>query len=106
VKHLGEPDERIVQVRFDVEGTGAILPFTLRGFRVQDNVQAKTTSTNYTVRTVYLMLSTFLYNVWVIANVILADMLGIVEPKRPLMKLSRMVRLFTVWIERPGDPPR
>ena len=64
----------------------------------------KTTSTNYTVRTAYLMLSFFLYNLWVLANAILAYSLGI-EPKGPLMKLSHMVEFFTVWIERPGDPP-
>jgi hypothetical protein len=73
------------------------------GFRVQDNVQAKTTSMNYTIRTVYLMLSIFLYNLWVLANAILAYSLDI-EPKGPLMKLSYMVKFFTVWIERPGDP--
>lgn len=74
------------------------------GFRVQDNVQAKTTSTNYTIRTVYLMLSIFLYNIWILANVMLADILGIVEPrKKPLMKLSQMVKFFTMRIERPGD---
>ncbi len=72
------------------------------GFRVQDNVQAKTTSTNYAVRTVYLMLSIFLYNVWILANVTLADTLGIVEPRKPLMKLSQMAKFFTMWIERPG----
>ncbi len=50
------------------------------------------------------MLSIFLYNLWVLANAILAHSLGI-EPKEPLMKLSHMVKFFTVWIERPGDPP-
>ncbi len=74
------------------------------GFRVQDNVQAKTTSTNYTVRTVYLMLSIFLYNVWILANVMLAGILGVVEPTKPLMKLSQMAKFFTMWIERLGDP--
>jgi putative transposase len=75
------------------------------GFRVQDNVQAKTTSTNYTVRTVYLMLSIFLYNVWVLLNAIMAGKLGIIEPKTPLMKLSHMVKFFAMWIEQPGGPP-
>lgn len=74
------------------------------GFRIQDNVQAKTTSTDYTVRTVYLMLSIFLYNVWMLANVVLSDSLGI-ELKNPVMKLSRLVKFFSMWIERPGDPP-
>lgn len=74
------------------------------GFRVQDGVQAKTTSTDYTVRTIYLMLSIFLYNVWVLANVILADGLD-VELKTPPMKLSQMVKFFSMRIERPEDPP-
>jgi hypothetical protein len=76
------------------------------GFRVQDNVQAKTTSADYTIRTVYLMLSVFLYNVWILANAILAESLGVFEPKKPLMKLSQMAKFFTMWIERPGDPHR
>ena len=74
------------------------------GFRVQDNVQAKTTSTDYTVRTVYLMLSIFLYNLWVLANVIEAQDIGI-EPEEPLMKLSQMAKFFTMWTELPEDPP-
>ncbi len=74
------------------------------GFRVQDNVQAKTTSTDYTVRTVYLMLSIFLYNVWMLANVMYAQGLGL-ELAKPVMKLSQMVKFFSMWIERPGDPP-
>ncbi len=74
------------------------------GFRVQDNVQAKTTSTDYTVRTVYLMLSIFLYNVWMLANVMHADSLGM-ELAKPVVKLSQLVKFFTVLIERPGDPP-
>lgn len=74
------------------------------GFGVQDNVQAKTTSTDYTVRRVYLMLSIMLYNVWTLANVILSDSLGI-ELRKPVMKLSQMVKFFSMRIERPGDPP-
>lgn len=42
------------------------------GFRVQDKVQAKTASSNYAVRVVYIMLSTILYNIWVLANLMLA----------------------------------
>jgi len=74
------------------------------GFRVQDNVQAKTTSTNYTVRMVYLMLSIILYNVWMLANIILANNLG-VDLIKPMMKLSQLAKSFNMWIERPGDPP-
>jgi hypothetical protein len=74
------------------------------GFRVQDNVQAKTTSTDYTVRTVYLMLSIFLYNVWMLVNVMHADSLGM-ELEKPVVKLSQLAKFFTLLIERPGDPP-
>jgi IS4 transposase len=74
------------------------------GFRVQDNVQAKTTSTDYTVRTFYLMLSIFLYNAWMLANVMQAESLGM-ELDKPVMKLSQLAKFFTVLIERPGDPP-
>ena len=56
------------------------------------------------MRAVYLMLSIFLYNAWVLANVIQAQNLGI-EAEEPLMKLSQMAKFFTMWIERPGDPP-
>jgi hypothetical protein len=35
------------------------------GFRMQDNMEAKTTNVNHTVRVVYTLLSTFVYNIWV-----------------------------------------
>jgi hypothetical protein len=46
---------------------------TETGFKVQDNVQAKTASRNFTVRPVLAMFSTILYNIWVLANVVLAE---------------------------------
>ena len=74
------------------------------GFRVQDNVQAKTTSKNFTVRAVYVMLSTILYNVWVYANVALAKKLKI-DPKKPKIKLSQLTHHFSTQIEQPYKPP-
>jgi len=38
------------------------------GYRVQDNAQAKTTSTNYELRLLYQMTSVLLYNFWHYAN--------------------------------------
>lgn len=74
------------------------------GFRVQDNVQAKTTSKNYTVRVVYIMLSTILYNIWVLANATLARKLRI-EFKKPKIKLSQLAHYFSMQIEQPYKPP-
>lgn len=74
------------------------------GFRVQDNVQAKTTSKNFAVRTVYIMLSTILYNVWVLANVLLAMKLRI-EADKPRIKLSQLAHYFSMEIERLKRPP-
>lgn len=76
------------------------------GFRVQDNVQAKTTSTDYTVRITYQMMAIMFYNVCVLANQMLADQSG-VEFVDPLIKLSILTKYFRLWIETPGDtPPR
>ena len=74
------------------------------GFRVQDGVQAKTTSTNLTVRVVYTLLSTFLYNIWVLANVVFARKRGI-ELKRPCIKLFELAHYFRRQIEQPYKPP-
>jgi len=74
------------------------------GFRVQDNVQAKTTSKSFTVRVVYVMLSTFLYNVWVLGNVVLCSKLG-VDSERPRIKLSHLAHYFRRRIEQPYKPP-
>lgn len=74
------------------------------GFRVQDGVQAKTTSGSYTVRVVYTMLSTILYNIWVLANVRLARRLG-VEFKRPRIKLSQLAHHFSMQISQLKRPP-
>jgi putative transposase len=74
------------------------------GFRMQDNVQAKTTSKSYTVRVVYIMLSTFLYNIWVLANLVFARRLG-VELKKPRIKLPQLSHYFSMQIEQRKRPP-
>jgi hypothetical protein len=74
------------------------------GFRVQDNVQAKTTSKSYTVRVAYVMLSTFLYNIWVLGNVVLAKELR-VGLQKPRIKFSQLAHYFRRVIEQPYKPP-
>ena len=74
------------------------------GFRVQDGVQAKTTSGNFSVRVVYTMLSTILYNVWVLANALLAKKLH-VELGKPKIKLFQLMHFFSRQIEQPHKPP-
>ena len=74
------------------------------GFRVQDNVQAKTTSSNFTVKVVYTMLSTFLYNIWVLGNAVFARKLGL-DLGKPKIKLSQLAHFFRRKIEQPNEPP-
>ena len=74
------------------------------GFRMQDNVEAKTTSTNRAVRVVYTLMSTFVYNIWVLANIVFAGSLR-VELKRSCFKLSEMAHYFRRQIEQPYKPP-
>ena len=74
------------------------------GYRVQNQVKAKTTSTNFTVRLVYRMLSVVLYNAWVLANIMLAIILGI-ELRRPIIKLTELKRVIRLRIEWPMMPP-
>ena len=74
------------------------------GFRMQDCVQAKTTSTHSTVRVVYVTLSTFLYNIWVLCNVVFARRFGLVLD-RPFIKLLLMAHCFRMQIEQPYKPP-
>lgn len=74
------------------------------GFRVQNTIEAKTTSPNYTVRLIYQMLSIIIYNIWQLANIILAREL-MVKLSRPLIKITDMVRTFRRTIESPRRPP-
>lgn len=74
------------------------------GYRVQNQIKAMTTSTNFTVRAVYQMLSVILYNVWVLANIVLAEKLR-KKLKTPMIKLTQMKRMFRCRIEFPERPP-
>ena len=62
------------------------------GYRVQNQIKAMTTSTNYTVRLVYQMLSVILYNIWILANIMLAEKIG-TELKTPIIKLTQLKRV-------------
>ena len=73
------------------------------GYRVQNQVKAKTTSTNFTVRLVYQMLSVIVYNLWQLANILLAIEIG-TELRKPLIKLTRVVRVIRMRTEYPDKP--
>jgi len=75
------------------------------GYRVQDNVQAKTTSTNYKLRLIYQMTSVLLYNVWHYANFLLCRALK--KPfDKPLLSLTRLAVHFEGFIIGGLGPPR
>jgi len=73
------------------------------GYRVQNQVKAKTTSKNFTVRMVYQMLSVIVYNVWQLANILLVIELG-TELRKPLIKLTQLTRVVRTRIEYPDKP--
>ena len=75
------------------------------GYRVQDNAQAKTTSTNYKLRLIYQMTSVVLYNVWHYANFLLCR----AQKKqfdKPLLTLTRLAVHFEGFIIGGLGPPR
>jgi putative transposase len=75
------------------------------GYRVQDNAQAKTTSTNYKLRLIYQMTSVLLYNVWHYANLLLLRALK--KPfGKPLLMLTRLAVHFEGFIIGGLGPPR
>jgi len=67
------------------------------GYHVQDNVQAKTTSTNYKLRLLYQMTSVFLYNVWHYANFLLCRVLKKAFD-RPLLALTHLAVHFEGFV--------
>lgn len=75
------------------------------GFRVQNTVKAMTTSQNYTIRIIYQMLSVIIYNLWQLANILLALELE-VKLKNPLIKLTHLARIFRLEIEMPPWHPQ
>ena len=106
MKHLGEPDERIVQVRFDVEGTGAILSFTLRGYVEVEKFRARTTSRNHTLRLLYFFYALILYNAWLLANLMLAKRFSklLAEPiiRVTIMKAATRSTILASLMESEG----
>ncbi len=75
------------------------------GYRVQDNAQAKTTSTNYKLRLIYQMTSVVLYNVWHYANFLLCRALK-KQFGKPLLTLTRLAVHFEGFIIGGLGPPR
>ena len=75
------------------------------GYRVQDNAQAKTTSTNYKLRLLYQMASVLLYNVWHYANFLLCRALK-KQFNKPLLKLTRLAVHFEGFVIGGLGPPR
>ena len=71
---------------------------------MQNQIKAKTTSTNCTVRLVYQMLSVIVYSVWILANMMLAIVLRI-ELRSPIIKLTQLKRVIRVRIEWPKRSP-
>lgn len=75
------------------------------GYRMQDNAQAKTTSTNYKLRLIYQMTSVVLYNVWHYANFLLCRALK-KQFDKPLLTLTRLAVHFEGFIIGGLGPPR
>jgi len=75
------------------------------GYRVQDNAQAKTTSTNYKLRLLYQMASVLLYNVWHYANFLLCRALK-KQFDRPFLTLTRLAVHFEGFVIGGLGPPR
>lgn len=75
------------------------------GYRVQDTVQAKTTSRKYAVRLLYHLTSVLLYNVWNYANLLLCRGLR-KQFDKPLLKLTRLAAHFEGFIVGGLGPPR
>ena len=75
------------------------------GFRVQGNVEAKTTSRKYVLRLLYQMTSVLVYNVWLYANLLLCR--ATKTPfVRPLLKLASLAAHFEGFIIGGLGPPR
>ncbi len=75
------------------------------GYRVQDNAQAKTTSTNYKLRLLYQMASVLLYNVWHYANFLLCRALK-KQFDKPALTLTRLAVHFEGFVIGGLGPPR
>ncbi|MFP3133349.1 MAG: hypothetical protein RXR19_04535 [Nitrososphaeria archaeon] len=75
-----KPDDKFIafvtNMKFDPERIVDIIPEEYRyrwgiekSYRVEDGLEAKTTSRNFTLRVIYFMLSIILYNLWILTRV-------------------------------------
>ena len=72
-------------------------------YRVEDDFKPKTTSKKPAVRLYYFLFSVCVYNIWVIVNMILSIVSGIISDK-PLITAKRLIILLQMSImEKP--PP-
>jgi putative transposase len=72
-------------------------------YRVEDDFKPKTTSTNTAVRLYCFLFSVCTYNIWVIVNMILSIVSGIIADT-PLLTAKRLIILLQVsLVEKP--PP-
>ena len=66
-------------------------------YRVQDNLLPKTTSKNYIVRLFYFLFSVCLYNLWVLANIVVGVLILKFIPNKPFITAKMFgVMLYTV----------
>ncbi|MHC1611478.1 MAG: transposase [Candidatus Methanospirareceae archaeon] len=72
-------------------------------YRVGDDFKPKTTSTKTTVRLYYFLFSVCVYNLWVIVNMILSIVSGIIADK-PLITAKRLIILLQMSMMLKGPP--
>lgn len=73
-------------------------------YRVGDDFKPKTTSTKPTVRLYYFLFSVCVYNLWVIANMILCLILGRIIMDKPLITAKRLIILLQMSMMEKGPP--
>ncbi len=71
------------------------------GFRVQDNFIAKTTSKDYSVRLFYFLFSVCLYNLWILASILIGLVFGVIS-KKPIITAKMFATLLYTATLRPN----
>ncbi len=80
----GEGSKRVFATNLDIEEKNAFDLFTQyrkrwgieTSYRVKNDFRVKTTSKNYVIRLFYFLLSVCLYNLWVLANIMVGIPFG------------------------------
>ena len=72
-------------------------------YRVEDDFKPKTTSTKPAVRLYYFLFSVCVYNIWVITNMILSIVIGMIFDK-PLITAKRLIVLLQMSIMEKVPP--